>query len=94
MSQLIIADLGFVETTSFEEPVLKGAGSIIPDNFISTDVSTALDVKSITGLSVGGNIVDGFKLNLLTARGVAVSAAAALALNGKAKAKALAKNNH
>lgn len=92
MSQLIIADLNFFENASLEQDVLKGGENIVPNGIISTDLDTALDVKNITGLSVSGNIVDGFKINLLAARGAAASAAAAAALLGQAKAKAFARS--
>lgn len=77
MSQFIITDLDFIETKSTS---VMGSGITPP---ISTGVKTATGTRTVTGLSISGDVTNGFDISAIALGQAAAAAAAAVSIGGK-----------
>ncbi len=82
MSKLAIAELDFFEVVIAEKTDIKGGSSIIPD--IAVAYSTSYDTRNIATQNISGDLISGFKLNILSLGSAAAAAAAAVSIGGYA----------
>jgi len=87
MSQLLISDLNFLDSEVSDKSNVNG-GSLTP--FPSTDIATAVDNQFATGLSIGGDLENGFNISTFSLGSATGAAASAASVFGEGSAFAFA----
>jgi hypothetical protein len=88
MSQLAIAELSFFEAILSEKSEIKG-GVLVPS--VTVAYSTDYDTRAIANQSIEGDLIHGFKLDLLSLGSGTGAAAAAASVDGMSTAVSFAK---
>lgn len=83
MSKLTITDLVFFDAVVSSGNEVQG-GALVP--FPSTDLSTDLDTKLLTGYTNTGDLQNGFNIQTITLGSATGAAASAVSIFGKATA--------
>lgn len=78
MSKIAIAEPDFFEVVIAEKIVIKGGSSIVPDVVVA--YSTSYDTRNIATQNISGDLISGFKLNILSLGSATAAAAAAVSI--------------
>jgi len=83
MSQLLISDLNFLDSEFSDNSNVNG-GMLTP--IPSTDTATAVDNQFVTGLSISGDLENGFNISTLSVGSATGAAASAASVFGEGSA--------